>query len=118
MDEMVEVGVAKNCKGLSLMGDGALIHIAIASQKWHDRNQIHKLNLPPSLPDLNPNKNLWFNMENIVTRLFNPKKMYKLSAAIYSVWDDVPFDHLELLFKSLPRKMQMVIDQNGASTCW
>ncbi|MBW0500826.1 hypothetical protein O181_040541 [Austropuccinia psidii MF-1] len=34
MDELVEVGIAENCKGLTLMEDGA------PSQEWHDQNQI------------------------------------------------------------------------------
>ncbi|MBW0479998.1 hypothetical protein O181_019713 [Austropuccinia psidii MF-1] len=99
IDELVEVGVAENCEGLTLMEDGAPIHFT-RSQEWHDRHQIHKLSWPPSSPDLNPIKNLSFKMKNIVTHLFNPKSTYKLAVAINAVWDDLPFDHLELLLQS------------------
>ncbi|MBW0491782.1 hypothetical protein O181_031497 [Austropuccinia psidii MF-1] len=75
MDKLVEVGVAENCKGLTLMEDGALIHTAITNQEWCDQHQIHKLDWPHSLPELNPIKNLWFKMKHIVTHLFNPKTM-------------------------------------------
>ncbi|MBW0526850.1 hypothetical protein O181_066565 [Austropuccinia psidii MF-1] len=71
--KLVEVGLAENFKGLTLMEDGAPIHTAIASQEWGYQNQIHKLNWPPKSPDLNPIENLWFKMKNIVICLFNPK---------------------------------------------
>ncbi|MBW0578153.1 hypothetical protein O181_117868 [Austropuccinia psidii MF-1] len=57
MDGLVEVSVAENCKGLTLIEDGAPIHTAIASQEWHDQHQIRKLNCPPNSPDLNPIEN-------------------------------------------------------------
>ncbi|MBW0548773.1 hypothetical protein O181_088488 [Austropuccinia psidii MF-1] len=118
MDELVEVGIAENHKGLTLMEDGGPMHTAISSQEWRDQHQIRKLNWPPNSPDPNPIKNLWFKMKHIVTCLFNPKTMDKLTPAINAVWDDLPFDHLESLLQYLPRRMQMVIDQNGAPTCW
>ncbi|MBW0489182.1 hypothetical protein O181_028897 [Austropuccinia psidii MF-1] len=100
------------------MEDGAPIHTAMVSQQWHDEHQIHKLNWPPNSPDLNPIENLWFKMKHIITHLFNPKTMDKLTAAVHAVWEDMPFDHLEALLQSLPRRMQMVVDQNGAPTRW
>ncbi|MBW0498009.1 hypothetical protein O181_037724 [Austropuccinia psidii MF-1] len=118
MDKVVEVGVAENHKGLTLMEEGAPIHDTIASQEWHDQHQICKLNWPPSSPDLSPIKNLWFKMKHIFTCLFNPKMMDKLTVAINAVWDDLPFDHLDSLFQSLPRRMKMFIDQNSAPTHW
>ncbi|MBW0467732.1 hypothetical protein O181_007447 [Austropuccinia psidii MF-1] len=118
MDELVEVGVAEDREGLTLMEDGAPIHTAMVSQQWRNEHQIHKLNWPPNSPDLNPIENLWFKMKHIVTHLFNPKTMDELTAAVNAVWEDMPFDHLEALLQSLPRRMQMVVDQNGAPTRW
>ncbi|MBW0585254.1 hypothetical protein O181_124969 [Austropuccinia psidii MF-1] len=73
MDKLVELSVAKNHKGITLIEDGSPIHTAIASQEWCDHHQICKFNLPPNSPELNPIKNLWFKMKNIVTPLFNLK---------------------------------------------
>ncbi|MBW0553460.1 hypothetical protein O181_093175 [Austropuccinia psidii MF-1] len=70
MDELAE-----DQEGLTLMEDGAPIHTAMVSQKWHDEHQIHKLSWPPNSPDINPIEKLWFKMKHIVTHLFNPEKM-------------------------------------------
>ncbi|MBW0550246.1 hypothetical protein O181_089961 [Austropuccinia psidii MF-1] len=118
MDELVEVGVADNHKGLTLMEDGAPIHTAMASQQWCEEHQICKLIWPPNSPDLNPIENLWFKMKYVFTQLFNPKSMDELTAAFNAAWESLPFDHLDSLLLSLPARMQMVVDQNGAPTRW
>ncbi|MBW0561422.1 hypothetical protein O181_101137 [Austropuccinia psidii MF-1] len=118
MNKLVEVSVAEDHKELTLMEDGAPIHTAMFSQQWCNEHQIHKLNCPPSSPDLNTSKNLLFKMKNIVTRLFNPKAMDKLAAAIDALWEDLPFYHLEALLQSFPRRMPVVVDYNGAPSCW
>ncbi|MBW0482118.1 hypothetical protein O181_021833 [Austropuccinia psidii MF-1] len=116
MDELVEVGIAANCEELTLMEDGAPIHTALASQQWCQDHQIQKFAWPPNSPDLNPIENLWYKMKFVITNLFNPKTMDELSEAIHIVWDTMPFDHLEALLVSMPARMQMVMDKNGAST--
>ncbi|MBW0587421.1 hypothetical protein O181_127136 [Austropuccinia psidii MF-1] len=118
MDELVEVGVADNREGLTLMEDGAPIHTAMASQQWREEHQIRKLIWPPNSPDLNPIENLWFKMKYVVTHLFNPKTMDELTVAVNAAWESLPFDHLDSLLLSLPARMQMVVDQNGAPTRW
>ncbi|MBW0543015.1 hypothetical protein O181_082730 [Austropuccinia psidii MF-1] len=118
MDKLVEVGVADNREGLTLMEDGGPIHTAMASQKWHEEHRIHKLIWPPNSPDLNPIENLWFKMKYVVTHLFNPKTMDELTAAVNAAWESLPFNHLDSLLLSLPARMQMVLDQNGALTRW
>ncbi|MBW0593903.1 hypothetical protein O181_133618 [Austropuccinia psidii MF-1] len=85
IDKLVEVGIAENHKGLTLMEDETLIHTTIASQEWCDQHQIHKLNWPPNSPDLNPIENLWFKMKHIVICLLNPKTMDKLTMTINDV---------------------------------
>ncbi|MBW0594243.1 hypothetical protein O181_133958 [Austropuccinia psidii MF-1] len=118
MDELVEVGVAEDREELTLMEEGAPIHTAIASQQWREENQIHKLVWPAYSPDLNPIENLWFKMKYVVMNLFNPKTMDELTFAVNAVWETLPFDHVEALLLSLPARMQMVVDQNGAPTRW
>ncbi|MBW0564181.1 hypothetical protein O181_103896 [Austropuccinia psidii MF-1] len=108
MDELVEVGVAANCEELTLMEDGA------PSQQWRQDHQIQKFGWPPNSPDLNPIENLWYKMKFVVTNLFNPKTMDELREAIHIVWDTMPFDHLEALLVSMPARMQIVMDKNGA----
>ncbi|MBW0537335.1 hypothetical protein O181_077050 [Austropuccinia psidii MF-1] len=118
MDELVEVGVEDNRKGLTLIKDGAPTHTSMASQQWREEHQIRKLIWPPNSPDLNPIENLWFKMKYVVTQFFNPKTMDKLTAAVNAAWESLPFDYLDSLLLLLPAMKQMVVDQNGAPTQW
>ncbi|MBW0489256.1 hypothetical protein O181_028971 [Austropuccinia psidii MF-1] len=95
MDELVKVGISEDFKDLTLMEDGAPIHTVISSQQWQEGNQIHKLVWPSYSPDLNPIRNLWFKMKYIFTHLFNPKTIDKLTFAATSVWETLPFNHVE-----------------------
>ncbi|MBW0482900.1 hypothetical protein O181_022615 [Austropuccinia psidii MF-1] len=94
MDELIKVGMAEDCKQVTLMGDRAPIHNEIASQQWKDEDKIHKLVWPSYSPDLNPIVNLWFKMRCIVTCLFNPKRMENLTDAVNAVWETLTFDHV------------------------
>ncbi|MBW0478867.1 hypothetical protein O181_018582 [Austropuccinia psidii MF-1] len=116
--QSVEVSVAANCEELTLMEDGAPIHTALASQQWSQDHQIQKFAWPSSSPDLNPIENLWYKMKFVITNLFNPKTMNKLRKAIHIIWDTMPFNPLEALLVSMPARMQMVVDKNGAPTQW
>ncbi|MBW0577270.1 hypothetical protein O181_116985 [Austropuccinia psidii MF-1] len=118
MEELVEVSVAANGEGLTLMEDAAPIHTGLASQQWCQNNQINKFTWPPNSPDLNPIENLWFKIKYVFTNLFNPKLMDELSKAIHIIWDTIPFDHLEALLASMSARMPMVLDKNGAPTQW
>ncbi|MBW0488085.1 hypothetical protein O181_027800 [Austropuccinia psidii MF-1] len=53
--ELINAGVAKNYDQLTLMEDGAPIHMAQVSNDWRQSNNIHKLQWPPNSPDLNSN---------------------------------------------------------------
>ncbi|MBW0527675.1 hypothetical protein O181_067390 [Austropuccinia psidii MF-1] len=116
MDKLVQVGVSANRKGLTLMEYGASIHTALASQQSHPNHKIHKLFWPPNSPELNPIENLWLKMNYVVTNLFNPKTMDELSEVIHIVWDTIPFDNLEELLVSMPSRIRMFLDKNGAPT--
>ncbi|MBW0506520.1 hypothetical protein O181_046235 [Austropuccinia psidii MF-1] len=113
MDKLVEVSVAENCEGLTLIEDGAPIHTAMASQQWHDEHQICKLIWTPNSPDLNPIENLWFKIKYVITHLFNSKTMDELTAAVNASWESLPFDHLDSLLLSLPARMKMVLLPNA-----
>ncbi|MBW0510078.1 hypothetical protein O181_049793 [Austropuccinia psidii MF-1] len=82
MDELFQVGIVTNGKGLTLMEGGTPTHTAIVKSKWCEAHQIHKLVWPPNSPGLNSFKNLWFKMKLVVTNLFNPKTIAELTKAI------------------------------------
>ncbi len=85
------------------MHDGAPYHRPKIVSKWlKDNKIICILDRPDNSPDLNPIENIW-----------NPK----LKKAITKVWCiDLPKEYCENLIKSMPKRLQKVIDNKGQMT--
>ncbi|MBW0549197.1 hypothetical protein O181_088912 [Austropuccinia psidii MF-1] len=101
------------CQQLTLMRDGAPIHTSRVSQDWHERNGLVKLQWPPHSPDMNPIENLWKKIELQVSTFYQPQPMDELQAAITAAWNDIPSQHLDQLFKTMPKRRQEIIDRHG-----
>jgi len=71
--------------------------------------------LPPNLPDINPVKNLWSIMDEVVYKDPTPKSMKDLKRLLKQAWKDIPFSTLYDLSHSMPQRLQNVITkQRGA----
>ncbi|MBW0580385.1 hypothetical protein O181_120100 [Austropuccinia psidii MF-1] len=116
--ELIDAVVAKNYDQLTLMEDGAPIHMAQVSNDWQQSNNSHKLQWPANSPSLNPIENVLFKMKYMVTNLFNPKTMDELKAAVNAAWEEIPFEHLDNVLLSLPHQMQAVVNANGVPVQW
>ncbi|MBW0476416.1 hypothetical protein O181_016131 [Austropuccinia psidii MF-1] len=79
---------------LTLMEDGAPIHIAQVSQEWCKHNALVKLQCPPHSPNMNPIENLWKKIKLQVSTFYQPQTMDELQAAITASWNDIPSQHL------------------------
>ncbi|MBW0549734.1 hypothetical protein O181_089449 [Austropuccinia psidii MF-1] len=95
---------------LTLMEDRAPIHTSRVSQEWRERNCLVKLQWPPHSPNMNPIENLWKKIKLQVSTFYQPQTMDKLQAAITASWNDIPSQHLDQLFKTMPKRMQEIID--------
>ncbi|MBW0530837.1 hypothetical protein O181_070552 [Austropuccinia psidii MF-1] len=103
---------------LLLMEDNAPIHTAAVSNQWRERNGILKMEWPAHSPDLNPIENIWKSMKSQISKLYQPQNLEELKHAIRSCWSDIHPGILNDYLRSMPRRMQMVIDQRGGPTSY
>ena len=66
-------------------------------------------------PDLNPNENLWhyLGVKTKDRKCKNEKEPFK---TIQNGWNNIPLDYKQRLIRSMPRRIQAVIDAKGGST--
>jgi transposase len=78
---------------------------------------IHPVNWPPFSPDLNPIEYVWKWMKDWIERNA-PLNVSRdaLRQAVKDAWDAVPEDFLLKLIKSMPERMQRVVDAHGGHT--
>ena len=96
--------------------DGAPCHTAKIVKKWFADEGIQTLgNWPGSSPDLNVIENCWHIMK-VKVAAKKPRSYNDLVEAIKSVWShEITPDYCTKLVNSMPKRIQMVIDNNYAS---
>ncbi|MBW0467667.1 hypothetical protein O181_007382 [Austropuccinia psidii MF-1] len=103
---------------LLLMEDNAPIHTAAFSNQWREQNGILKTDWPAHSPDLNPIENIWKSVKSQISKLNQPQTLDELKHAIQALWDDLHYGILNDYLQSMPRRIQMVIDQCGGPTLY
>ncbi|MBW0517573.1 hypothetical protein O181_057288 [Austropuccinia psidii MF-1] len=103
---------------LLLMEDNAPINTAAVSNQWRERNGILKMEWPAHSPDLNLIENIWKSMKSQISKLYQPQNLEEPKHAIRSCWSDIHPGILNDYLRSMPRRMQMVIDQRGGPTSY
>jgi transposase len=97
--------------------DNAPSHTARYTKSWLKSKNIDVLSWPPFSPDMNPIENVWAYLTNIVYK--NGKQFYSLEAlkrAILKAWNEMPDSYLASLVKSMPDRVQAVVDAKGKNT--
>jgi len=89
-------------------------HRAKIITKWKNDNNIECLNWPSSSPDLNPIENIWGLMKNSI-RKQQSKNMDDLKKNIISFWNNLDKDHILNTIKSMPKRLEKVINNDGGS---
>ena len=95
------------------MEDGAPAHRAKSTKKWHqDRGVKLFEGWPGNSPDLNPIENLWSQMKHL-QRHEQATSIAGLKRIAQKVWDNITPAYHQSLYKSMPRRMQAVVDAQG-----
>ena len=101
----------KNSSDLSL-----LFLMLLSSYIWYKRHRVILFGgLPGNLPYLNLIENLWAQMKH-KQRKEPATSAERLKRIASKVWKGISSEYLKKIYKSMPRRMQAVIDAEGSHT--
>jgi transposase len=103
-----------NC---TLMEDGASIHTAKLTKSAHAERGVDRTWWPANSPDLNPIENLWRKLKYRVGRRF-PRNEIQCRCYLKEEWDRLNVEDFQHYIKSMPERIQAVIDAKGGHTKW
>lgn len=90
-------------------------HTSKVASKFFTEKKIEKLEWLPQSPDLNPIENLWTILdEQIPLSTRNNKESFWQT--VQQTWYSLPIDILENLVRSIPKRLQAVIESKGGPT--
>ena len=111
--------------GMVFMQDNAPVHTSHVVQKWlgdfSRENQIELLDWPAYSPDLNPIENIWKLLKDAINDKFpdlkdlprNQEALDRLIHAAIVCWNELEDRLFESVIKSMPRRMEAVIEAGG-----
>ena len=98
------------------MHDGAPCHRSKMVKNFLAAENVQELEWPGNSPDLNPIENLWSIMKNKVSEM-QPSSLKLLEHCIKLVWvKEISKEYCQELVASMPRRIQLVIDNKGGHT--
>jgi hypothetical protein len=117
LDEKLELFMGLH-SATHFLQDGAPCHRSKIVKEWfEERPNIKLIDWPGNSPDLNPIENVWAWMKQKLTNS-TATNLTDWKQAITELWvtrmDDI--DYLKTLVESMPRRLQDVIDREGATT--
>ncbi|GFU91723.1 transposable element Tcb1 transposase [Trichonephila clavipes] len=94
--------------------DNARPHVAHIVQRFFVNHQIELLPWPARSPDLSPIESMWSMDAQRLTQIKPPAATSdQLWQRVEAAWSDVPQEHIQRLFESMPRRVAAVISNNG-----
>ena len=97
--------------------DNCPIHTSALAQNWLRANNINILPWPSKSPDINPIENVWGLMVKKMRREnFVPQNRQDLVNVIRDGWHNLTEEYCRSLIASMPRRLHLVIEKNGAMT--
>lgn len=99
-------------RGYIWQQDGSGVHRAIIIKDFIQDKMPATIAWPPYSPDLSPIENIWGWLKAKVSKDM-PKTVLKMKKSIRKHWNSIDQDFLRPYFQSLPRRMEMVIENEG-----
>ncbi|GFX10044.1 transposable element Tcb1 transposase [Trichonephila clavipes] len=94
--------------------DNARPHVTRIVQRFFVNHQIELLPWPARSPDLSPIENMWSMVAQRWTQITPPAATPdQLWKRVEGAWSDVPQEHIQSPFESMPRRVAAVISNNG-----
>jgi hypothetical protein len=104
------------------MQDNARCHKAECILEFLQENHVPVMEWPPQSPDLNPLENLWVDFkarfhERFMELFHHPSKSlearYRYGEVLQEVWYSQGMEMVEALINSMPKRCQLVIEEEG-----
>ena len=105
--------------------DNAPVHKACSVMNWFERNSIQLVEHPPYSPDLNPIEHVWVELKKRLHQQYprigdtpGGKEAVKkrLAEVLPLVWETIPEEFFEKLWKSMPDRVSAVLEARGGYT--
>jgi transposase len=94
--------------------DNCPIHTAHIIRDFLEVNNVPTLNWPSRSPDMNPIENISGIMAKEINDRVLPQNREELVQSIANTWHQIPREYVEEVVLSMPRRLQKVIDADGA----
>jgi len=97
--------------------DNAPVHRARSVMEYRCSNRIMTLSWPAQSPDLNIIENVWHRIKRELQHdVGNITSVTGLKTAIRRIWENLPVDYVQNLYKSILRRISAVLRANGHIT--
>ena len=97
--------------------DNAAVHTAKIVREHFEDDIIGVLAWPARSPDLNIIENVWSTLSRAVFRGETQfQTVSELKEALTAAWEAIPLNSLQVLYKSLPKRIISVLENRGGST--
>ncbi|GFX08341.1 transposable element Tcb1 transposase [Trichonephila clavipes] len=117
ISEVLEPVVLPYFQGLAtaiFQQDNARPDMALIVQRFFVNHQIELLPWPARSPDISPIENMWSMVAEQLTQITPPVATPdQLCQCVEAAWYAVPQEHIQSLFESMPRRVAVVISNNG-----
>lgn len=96
--------------------DNCPVHTARRILDWMRENDVNLLPWPSRSPDVNPIENVWGHIVKTMNRAndFRPHNSEELWNKIQEIWNTFTADYFQTLIASMPKRLELLIDKNGA----
>ena len=96
------------------MQDGARPHTLNYNMNYLRKKCLILEPWPPNFPDLNPIENLWVIMNNHLGTN-RPDTIEEFINILIGVWENISWEIMENLIKSMNKRIELVIEREGQS---
>ena len=102
--------------------DNTPVHKSYSAMDWFERNCIELVEHPPYSPDLNPIEHVWVELKKRLHKQYprigdipGGKEVIKkrLAQVLPLVWETIPEEFFEKLWKSMPDRVAAVLEARG-----
>jgi len=94
--------------------DNSSVHTAKIVKRFLSRSKIKVLDWPANSPDISPIERVWGYIDKQLNHCdAPPKNKDELFARIEDIWNNLPPNYLNELYRELPEKIQMLVKTNG-----